>query len=79
MTKFDVMATIDRDFAQSFDRKPSQPYFVASECGNHPCTERWCPYTHGSGWAIDGMPGLYNSEADALAAFSQWKPAGSRT
>lgn len=54
-----------------FDPKP---YFVVSECGKYPCTERFCPYTHGEGWAIDGMPGLYNSKADALAAFSQWKP-----
>lgn len=74
MTKFDVMATIDPDFAQSFQRKPKQPYFVASECGNNPCTDRYCPYPHGQGWQIDGMPGLYNSEADALAAFAQWTP-----
>lgn len=51
-----------------------KPHFVASECGNYPCTERFCPYPHGEGWTIDGMPGLYNSEADVLAAFAQWTP-----
>lgn len=71
MTKFDVMATIDPDFAQSFERKLYDPYFVASECGNDPCTEQWCPYTHGTGWAIDGVQGLFNTPDDAIAAFAK--------
>lgn len=47
-----------------------KPYFVASECGNDPCTEQWCPYTHGSGWKIDGVEGLFNTQADAIAALT---------
>jgi hypothetical protein len=50
-----------------------KPYFVAAECGNDPCLESFCPYTHGEGWAIDGVEGLFTTPGDALAAFAERK------
>lgn len=47
-----------------------RPYFVASECGNDPCADQWCPYTHGKGWAIDGVEGLFKTPDDAVAALA---------
>lgn len=67
MTKLDVMATIDPDFAQSFERNPTEPYFVASECHDS-CTDPFCPYSHGHGWKIDGVLGLFETEEEAKAA-----------
>lgn len=55
-----------------------KPYFVASECGDDNCTDRWCPYPHGSGWKISGIAGLFPTEQDTIDAYRGSAPESSQ-
>jgi hypothetical protein len=64
---FDVMDTIDPDFAQSFERCDAEPYFVRAECWTG-CEDPSCHYVHSEGWKIKGVQGIFATETEALEA-----------
>jgi hypothetical protein len=66
-SEFDVMNTIDPDFAKSFARVDTEPFFVHAECWSG-CSDHECPYTHHEGWMIKGVQGVFSSEMDAIEA-----------
>jgi len=55
------------DDAAERGQQPHEPYFFNAECFSG-CDDPLCPYIHNSGWAIDGLDGLYESPEAAKAA-----------
>jgi hypothetical protein len=50
----------------------SKTYYVNAECWSG-CADESCPYIHCSGWACEGVGGLFDTEEEAERALTNGK------